>query len=210
MMSYYNKNNLFPKLAYGNLSEVQALLKSGVNIDEHKNERGETALYNTLFTGYMDRAALLLKHNASPNIQDNSGQTILHLLVADNSIDKMKFLFENTTNIDLEIKSFSGHFPLYTSMLNKNIDAMDLLLKKGADINSKDSFGGFALHGAIYNNQLKAAELLLKHGADVNAKDNYGNTILHHTIGINNIEAAKLLIKYGADVNVKNNNNFSR
>lgn len=225
MMSYYNKNNLFPKLAYGDLSEVQALLKSGVNIDEHKNERGETALYNTLFTGYMDRAALLLKHNASPNIQDNSGQTILHLLVADNSIDKMKFLFENTTNIDLEIKSFSGHFPLYTSMLNENIDAMDLLLKKGADINSKDSFGGSALHGAdvnsknssgasalhgaIYNNQLKAAELLLKHGADVNAKDNYGNTILHHTIGINNIEAAKLLIKYGADVNVKNNNNFT-
>lgn len=90
-------------------------------------------------------------------------------------------------------------------MLNENIDAMDLLLKKGADINSKDSFGASAFHGAIYNNKLKAAELLLNHGADVNAKDSYGHPILGNVINTNKLESAKFLLKHGADVNAKDN-----
>ncbi|AFC74133.1 ankyrin repeat-containing protein [Rickettsia montanensis str. OSU 85-930] len=44
-----HENNLFATLAFGELSEVQALLKKGVNLDEHKNTRGETALHHTLF-----------------------------------------------------------------------------------------------------------------------------------------------------------------
>ncbi|MEG8230109.1 ankyrin repeat domain-containing protein [Candidatus Rickettsia tasmanensis] len=76
-----HENNLFATLAFGELSEVQALLKKGINLDEHKNARGETALHHTLFTGYMDRTKLLLEHNASPNIKDNYGQTILHKLI---------------------------------------------------------------------------------------------------------------------------------
>ena len=59
-----NENNLFIKLVFSDLSEIQALLESGVNIDEHKNEHGDTALYNTLFLGDLKRVKLLLEYNA--------------------------------------------------------------------------------------------------------------------------------------------------
>ena len=42
----------------------------------------------------MGRAKLLLEHNASPNIKNNYGQTILHKLISFNSIDKMEFLLQ--------------------------------------------------------------------------------------------------------------------
>ncbi|WP_040257556.1 ankyrin repeat domain-containing protein [Rickettsia hoogstraalii] len=125
-----NNNNLFTKLAYGDLSEVQALLKSEVNIDEHKNEYGDTALFHALFLGDLKRAKLLLEYNASPNIQDNYGQTILYKLVLSNSIDKMEFLLQNAANIDLEIKNDHGFTPLYSSVLDGNIEAIELLISK--------------------------------------------------------------------------------
>ncbi|WP_157668016.1 ankyrin repeat domain-containing protein [Rickettsia gravesii] len=142
-----HENNLFATLAFGELSEVQALLKKGVNLDEHKNARGETASHHTLFTGYMDRAKLLLEHNASPNIKDNYRQTILHKLISFNSIDKMEFLLQNATNIDLEIKNHYGFTPLYSSVFDANIKAAELLLKNGADAN----FDSFNKHNAKSN-----------------------------------------------------------
>ncbi|ALA61709.1 hypothetical protein AL573_03150 [Rickettsia amblyommatis] len=83
----------------------------------------------------MDRAKLLLEHNASLNIKDHYGQTILHKLIAFNSIDKMEFLLQNATNIDLEIKNHYGFTPLYSSVFDENIKAAELLLKNGADAN---------------------------------------------------------------------------
>lgn len=203
-----NENNLFAKLVYGDLSEVQALLESEIHPDEYKDEYGNTALFNTLFLGDLKRAKLLLTHNSSPNIKDNYGQTILDKLVSSNSMDKMEFLLQNTTNIDLEIKNNYGFTPLYSSVLDENIAAMELLLKFGADINSKDSYEMPVLNCAINNNKLKAAELLLKYKANPNAQDNGGWTLLYCSV-FNKIEAAKLLIKYGADVNVGSNNNFT-
>lgn len=44
-----NENNLFEKLVSGDLSEVQALLESGILSDEHKDAYGNTALNNTFF-----------------------------------------------------------------------------------------------------------------------------------------------------------------
>jgi len=81
-----NENNLFAKLVYGDLSEVQALLESEIHPDEYKDEYGNTALFNTLFLGDLKRAKLLLTHNSSPNIKDNYGQTILDKLVSSNSM----------------------------------------------------------------------------------------------------------------------------
>ncbi|MFV9929837.1 MAG: ankyrin repeat domain-containing protein [Rickettsia endosymbiont of Haemaphysalis japonica] len=94
MKTIYSQHSLLVSLA-----KFKLYYKKGVNLDEHKNARRETALHHTLFTGYMDRAKLLLEHNASPNIKDNYGQTILHKLISFNAIDKMEFLLQNATKM---------------------------------------------------------------------------------------------------------------
>lgn len=80
--------------------------------------------------GDLKRAKLLLEHNASPNIKNDNGATLLHHLIICKSITSIEFLFENATNIDLEIKNICGHSPLYAAILDENIEVMEFLLKK--------------------------------------------------------------------------------
>lgn len=60
--------------------------------------------------------------------------------------------------------------------------AMQLLLDKGADLNSKNKCGQTALHlSAIYNEDL-FIDILLRNGMDLGSTDNKGNTALHAAI----------------------------
>ncbi|XP_039303120.1 transient receptor potential channel pyrexia-like isoform X2 [Solenopsis invicta] len=51
-----------------------------------------------------------------------------------------------------------------------NIDLLNQLHERGADINSKDKIGRCALYYAVYNGNTEVTEWLLEHGGDVNVK----------------------------------------
>jgi ankyrin repeat protein len=71
-------------------------------------------------------------------------------------------------------------------------DVVDLLIKHGAKINSKDNEGNSILHVAadisIYSDdsfengtrRARIIKTLLEHGADATVVDNSGSTVLHH------------------------------
>ena len=78
---------------------------------------------------------------------------------------------------------------------------VNLLLQRGAKINSRGFEGHTALHEAAFFNRLEMAELLLSNGADPNLKDDAGKTPmdLAHLAGKNDrIPLINLLIRYGA------------
>ena len=82
------------------------------------------------------------------------------------------------------------------------IEAVKLLIEKGADVNS-------ALIFTVRNCPFEVIKLLIDKGADVNAKDNYGRTALMAAASKGSYEAVKLLIEKGADVNAKDNDGRS-
>jgi ankyrin repeat protein len=86
-----------------------------------------------------------------------------------------------------------------------DIDASKVqdLIKRGADVNSKNNYGQTPLHRALGNNAIEIAKLLIDAGADVEAKNNYGLTPLHLASGNNHIEMTEFLLERGADVNAK-------
>ncbi len=63
------------------------------------------------------------------------------------------------------------------------IDAIDLCIKAGADVNAANSSGQTALHAAAQSGSDKVVEALIARGANVNAKDQKGNTPLDNALG---------------------------
>jgi uncharacterized protein len=73
---------------------------------------------------------------------------------------------------------------------------LELLLKKGASLNSGDES---ALFFALRNPE--HVKFLLGRGADVNHENGFGKTALFYAIGFNDIGMVQLLLDYKANVN---------
>jgi hypothetical protein len=87
-------------------------------------------------------------------------------------------------------------------VVDGDIDQVNLLISKGADVNSRNRMNWTPLHTAIQNRRQALIEPLIAKGADVNAKNNRGQTPLHIAVNLGQKEVVELLIAKGADVNV--------
>ena len=91
----------------------------------------------------------------------------------------------------------------------RKIETIQLLIARGAEINTKDKYGETPLHYATENNHREIAGLLISKGADINAQNNEGETPLHAATFWGYKGMIELLIGNGADVNIKDNNGIS-
>lgn len=92
---------------------------------------------------------------------------------------------------------------LHWAAANSNPELSDLLLARGADVNTKNNHGVTPLHWAASSGRVETAKLLLDRGADVNASTKDIGTPLH--LAVNSTEPTvtamiKLLIARGADL----------
>jgi ankyrin repeat protein len=89
--------------------------------------------------------------------------------------------------------------------LSRWADASKALVNAGATVDARDKDGRTPLHYVSEKGYCDIAELLLKLGADVNATDNDGKTPLHLHLQ-RSPGLTKLLIKNGADDSIKDKN----
>jgi ankyrin repeat protein len=71
-----------------------------------------------------------------------------------------------------------GVSPLSWAALLGQTEIAELLIRNGADVNSRNRDGGTALHGAAFLGHADTAALLVRKGADVNATNDKGETSL--------------------------------
>ena len=90
-------------------------------------------------------------------------------------------------NKQLLVKSYQGDF-----------QAVQSLLKAGADVNYQDRYGRTAL---MRTARIEIVRSLLKAGADVNIQTDLGRTALMMASGEGHLEIVVALLKAGADVN---------
>ncbi|XP_049297000.1 putative ankyrin repeat protein RF_0381 [Anopheles funestus] len=121
-------------------------------------------------------------------------------------------------DIDIEVQDDYRYTPLVgllSYMEEPNLDVVERLLKKGANVNTRNDWGRNALLAIVcnfrsaqwYGHTLTTIDMLLDYGADINIQDNDGNTALHYAFSDMHIELAELLIVRGADRKIKNNAN---
>ncbi|MCK4319668.1 ankyrin repeat domain-containing protein [Candidatus Micrarchaeota archaeon] len=90
-----------------------------------------------------------------------------------------------------------------------DMEAVELLIKKGANVNTKINFGRTPLIGAAGEGHTETVKLLIQKGAEVTAKNNYGETALIGAAHNGHTETAELLIQKGADIDAKNNSGLT-
>ena len=90
----------------------------------------------------------------------------------------------------------------------KYINAIQLLIDNGADVNIQGSVKDTPLHQIANLGILDVCVLLLKNGALVNVKDDGDWSPLHFAVISGNSIITRLLIAYGADLNEIMNNEF--
>ncbi|MDR3214552.1 MAG: ankyrin repeat domain-containing protein [Azoarcus sp.] len=113
-------------------------------------------------TGTLTR--LLESGAVAPDTQDDNGNTLLILAVREGNAGTVAALLR--FNPQLDHRNRNGDSALMLAALGGDVKLLDLLLAKGAKVNSS---GWTALHYAALEGKLPAVEKLIAAGADVNA-----------------------------------------
>lgn len=97
-----------------------------------------------------------------------------------------------------------GRTALMSAVQSRKIEAVKLLLERGADINSRDELEGTALSWAAGPfGSAQAVAVLLASGAEVNVSDNNGMTPLIWAARFGDVERVEDLIEAGAKVTAR-------
>lgn len=110
---------------------------------------------------------------------------------------------------DVELTDRDGRTVLINAAFCGRTDIIELMLARGANINTADSNGFTALHAAVQEQNISMIETLLANGADIHARNKFGNNVL--MLPNNNCpeDIWKLLLAHGADPHIKNNYGIS-
>jgi len=111
--------------------------------------------------------------------------------------------------VDVNIVNYSGATPLVWAINECHKDIVELLLSKGAKVNTVDNASGMTpLMWAAHRCNSDIIELLLSKGADVEIKDKNGKTAWIWSVVNRNKDAkevVELFLSKGVDVNAKDN-----
>ncbi|MDD5406036.1 MAG: ankyrin repeat domain-containing protein [Sulfurovaceae bacterium] len=130
-----------------------------------------------------------------------NGWTPLHQAIYDGNT---KNIDKQSTKYNIEKASKAGIRPLHLAVKMRQLDTVEKLLNKGADIDAQDNNGQTPLHYAIGQNQTKIAKLLIAKEADMDIKNKYGITPLHQAAFKGDTDIIQYMIDNGATVDVKN------
>lgn len=187
----------------------------------HKNSHGETALFKAINADRPDLVAFLLEHGADPNLPGPK-----HMLWP--SVHKPVIL-ELLLSKGANLKRAPGVLELASS--TNSVEAVNILIKYGVDVNAKKDGIFTPLCTSIRDNHENLVEILLSAGADPNemaseypawkcvthhrthilpriiaagADLNNPKGIIEMAVEKKNRDALILLLKHGVDPNARN------
>jgi len=185
----------------GHLEVVKILLDEG-NADVHLNTyKFESPLMFVPFNG-VEIARLLIERGCSVHLQDLDGKNAMNKLLArrpcsdeSEAVAMFDLLIEHGSPVNC-IRVHGT--PLVLAVCNRNADVVDLLIRKGADVNYKENYHGqkrtalkWAIMAAQKDRRIPICKLLLEAGIKIDGE-------VHVAIFQGDYALVKMLIQSGA------------
>lgn len=106
----------------------------------------------------------------------------------------LAYFLQNTTDIH------TLNNALFSAAIGNQTNNIALLLKHGADINTKDEFGAALLIKAAMYSEPETLQFLIDHGAKANDPTNTGSSALMMAAEENQADNIRVLLRAGADL----------
>ncbi|XP_065175426.1 poly [ADP-ribose] polymerase tankyrase-like [Sycon ciliatum] len=212
--------------SYGHYEVTELLLKHGASVNAMDLWQF-TPLHEAASKGRQEVCSLLLAHGADPTLANCHSKSPLHVALTSDLQVQMHTEFRGHQFLEacrqgdmsrvkkllnLETMAFSDPLTLNTgvhcvaaSSVARRKALLELLLKKGADVNAANREMSTPLHLSCHRGYVDAMEVLIKYNCKINMPDNLGLTPLHRAAQANELQACRLLISHDADVSLTNN-----
>ncbi len=141
--------------------------------------------------GHVECLRVLIGKSPPVDIKKKSTEGITPLISAilNHQSQAAKMLIEALEEKDLNETNNNGDTALHIAIMNNDIELVDALLTKGADVNfAKVHDATTPVQLAVLGHQVEIVNLLRKHGADFQKEDKHGNSAL--SIGTSFAKAA--------------------
>ncbi len=112
-----------------------------------------------------------------PSATAQASSRSLHEFIAKGDYSTALQMIEQGADVEAKDPG-AGASALHYAVMRGRMPLIDLLLTRGADVNSRTRMGTTPLHTAVLYARLEVAELLLDSGADLNAQSSSGATPL--------------------------------
>jgi len=167
--------------ARGQKEVVLALLGAGADVNI-KNWYGWTALLGAVSNGHADIQEILLDRGADPNAKFLNGYTPLMYSVWHGPVGAIERLLDAGADVNAvsvgdrpdQVKNYEGTTALHQAIMAKKPEIVDLLIRKGADVNRADRRSQTPLYAAVVTEQEEIVRRLIREGAVAAALDESG------------------------------------
>jgi len=205
--NHYNKTALITAVERDHGAVAAHLIDHGADIDSRDGTRTGTALHIAAERQNEEMVLLLLKKGAHVNCRNYYNKTALMIAVERDHGAVAAHLIDHGVDIDSGDGTRTGT-ALHIAAERGNEEMVLLLLKKGADVNSRNYMHQTALHLAAANRNGLTNTLLQGKNVNIGAKDRRRNTPLSYAVGLTtwygdgifNEATTKLLLEAGAKV----------
>jgi len=177
----------------GDKSLIEYLISKGADINA-VDHRGANVMHKALVGGKVQLFDFLLLKGV--NMKVPSSPPPLHFAAMGGHKESVEWLIAK--KVDINEKSKDGSTALMRACKDSgNVEILQLLQSKGADLNAVDELGFTALHFAVKFDLQDSVDFLLGNGAKANIAASDGSTALF--LALLNPELTSTLVKRGAN-----------
>ncbi|CAG2058351.1 unnamed protein product [Timema podura] len=181
---------------FGHTDCVRLLLESKVDVNSLTNEE-ETPLHVACREGHLDCLRILLEHGAMTDVPNTDGFNPLHEAALHGNTDCLRVLLDLGSS-DTDLIAL-----LHISAEINNAECVDMLIKRGVDVNALNADRLSALHISALKGATESLKVLLRAGALIDLQGEAGFTALMLALEEDEVESARLLLESSADATVR-------